>query len=384
MVRFGILGPIECYGGERRRELGGPRQLELLAVLLLHANRAVSTERLIDALWGEQRSPGAVKRLQMAIARLRKAIDGNGAGVRAEPLLKTVGGGYLLTVGPEELDADAFEAGVRRGQRALDEGNPARAIEVLREALALWRGPAFAEVAYAGFAQAEIRRLEELRLAALEARVEADLRLGRHVALVGELEALVAEHRLREGLHAQRMLALYRCGRQAEALEAYQDARRVLVGEIGIEPGPALQRLHEAILHHHDSLEPERIGFDASLAGGRAALPQLPFPRTLATAAASPLVGRARELARLRELWSQRSGGNRAAFIAGEPGIGKTRLAAEFAQALHADGAQVLYGRCDEGLAVPYQPFVEALRPFVEATDLDHIRAELGPLAPEP
>jgi DNA-binding SARP family transcriptional activator len=372
-MRFRILGPIECYAGDRRCELGGPRQLSLLAVLLIHANRAVSADRLIDAVWGEERSPGAAKRLQMAIARLRRAIDASGQ------TLRTVSSGYLLAVPPDELDADAFVAGVRQGRRAVDEEDPARAVDVLGAALGLWRGPALAEVAYADFAQAEIQRLEELRLSALEARIEADLRLGRHDVVVGELDALVAEHPLRETLHARRMLALYRCGRQAEALEAYQAARRVLIGDIGIEPGAALQQLHEAILGHDDSLElREHSGGMAP-----AALGDLTFPGPLAAAAGSAFAGRGPELARMLDLWDQPSPATRAVVVAGEAGIGKTRLAGEFCRAAAESGALVLYGRCDEGLAVPYQPFVEALGPVVAAIGPSRLRTQLASLTPE-
>jgi DNA-binding SARP family transcriptional activator/tetratricopeptide (TPR) repeat protein len=379
MLSFRILGPIECYAGERRCELGGPRQLALLAMLLLHANRAVSADHLNDALWGEQRSQRAAKRLQMAITRLRKSLGGSGADAAREPVLRTVSGGYLLTVRPGELDADVFQARVQDGRQALTEGDPARAGELLRNALDLWRGPVLAEVAYADFAQSAIRRLEELRLAALEARVDADLRLGRHVTLIGELDALVAEHRLRERLHGQRMLALYRCGRQAEALEAYHDARRVLIDEIGLEPGPALQHLHEAILHHEVSLERNWAG-DAPGAPPALARHRPRLPRALAAAAASPFVGRDQELARLQGAWAR---GARAVIVAGEAGIGKTRLAAELARTVDGDAALVLYGRCDEALAVPYQPFVQALRPPAEALGLERVRAELGRLAPE-
>jgi DNA-binding SARP family transcriptional activator len=211
MVKFAILGPIELSDGERWKSAGGPRQVALLAFLLLHANRAVSAESLIEALWGDRDPAGATKRLHVAIGRLRKALDGHGD----KSQLRTAASGYLLAVGPGELDADVFEAGVKVGRRALDAGEPARAAVLLREALARWRGPPLAEVAFESFAQAEIRRLEELRLAALEARVEADLQAGRHAALVGELDALVAAHPARERLAGQLMVALYRCGRQA-------------------------------------------------------------------------------------------------------------------------------------------------------------------------
>jgi DNA-binding SARP family transcriptional activator len=404
MVKFRILGPIECYCGERRCELGGPRQLALLAVLVLNSNRAVSADALIDAVWGDQSSADAAKRLQMAIARLRKAIDGDGANTPDQPALQTVGSGYLLAVGRGELDSDVFESNMREGRRVLDAGEPSRAAALLREALGLWRGPALADVAYAEFAQAEIRRLEELQLAALEARIEADLRLGLHGAVIGELDALVAREPLRERLHGQRMLALYRSGRQADALEAYQQARRVLVEQIGVAPGPQLERLQQAILAHDPVLETVDVGRRELSGGSRPELLDelrsragaatqrvppvrrpivLPLPRALGVASELRFVGRDQELARLHELWANRPREATAAFVAGEAGIGKTRLASELASAVHREGALVLYGRCDEGLGVPYQPWVEALRPVAGAMGIDRIRAELGRLSAE-
>ena len=327
MVKFGILGPIELTDGEKHLPVGAPRQVALLAFLLLHANRAVSADQLIDGLWGEH-AGRSIKRLHTSVARLRKTLDINGSD--GGPALKTVTGGYLLAVAPGALDADIFQAGLEDGRRALDEGESARAAGVLRDALALWRGPALAEVAYEAFAQAEIRRLEELRLAALEARIEADLQLGHHAQLIGELDSLVAANPGREQLVGQLMVALYRCGRQSEALEAYSRARRALVSDIGVEPGPQLRRLHEAVLRQDASLE------------ARPATPPLP-PELDATSAPS-LLGRARELEWLSAAWARakrRRGGLVAIF--GEHGIGKSRLAAELAHEAHETGATVLY-----------------------------------------
>jgi class 3 adenylate cyclase len=225
----------------------------LLAFLLLHANRAVSSDSLTDAVWGEARV-GAGNRLQMAIARLRKALEPlNDDG---EPRLRTVGGGYLLSVGPGELDADVFGAGVQDGQRALAAGNAAGAVETLERALGLWRGPPLAEVAFEDYALSETRRLEELRLVAIETRIDAQLALGRQAGLVGELEGLVNEEPTRERFAAQLMIALYRCGRQADALDVYQRTRARMARELGLEPGPALKALQAEILEQGRSLEP--------------------------------------------------------------------------------------------------------------------------------
>ena len=190
MSAFRVLGPVEAWTDERRLVLGGPQQVKLLAFLLLNANRAVSADAVFDAVWGADRD-GAAKRLQMGVVRLRKSLaplDGQNG-----PRLRTVSGGYLLSVAPGEMDADVFAERVQEGRGALDAGDAARAREVLSAALQLWRGPPLAEVAFADFAQAEIRRLEELRLEALESRVDADLELGAHARLVGELQALLVE-----------------------------------------------------------------------------------------------------------------------------------------------------------------------------------------------
>jgi predicted ATPase/class 3 adenylate cyclase/DNA-binding winged helix-turn-helix (wHTH) protein len=254
MAIFRILGPIEVLSDESRVALGGPRQTALLTFLLLHANKAVSTDRLIDALWADQDAAGAVKRVQVAIGRLRKVLE-DARPDGAQPMLRTVAGGYLLAVGSGELDAEVFRAHVQEARRALGEDEPARAAQLLREALALWRGPALAEVAYEPWAQADIALLEELRLSAIETRVDADLRLGRHAELVGELQALVATHPTRERLVSGLMRALYRAGRQAEALAVYRDARQRLLDELGLEPSPALRDLERAILAQDPDLD---------------------------------------------------------------------------------------------------------------------------------
>ena len=327
MVKFGILGPVEFIDGDKPLSVGGPRQVALLAFLLLHANRAVSVDQLIDALWAENVASG-VKALHTSVARLRKALGTNGSDT--EPALKTVSGGYLLAVKPGDLDAEVFQAGVEKGRRALDEGEALDAARVLREALELWRGPALAEVAYEAFAQSEIRRLEELRLLALEARIEADLQLGHHSRVIAELEALVASHPGREQLVGQLMVALYRCGRQSEALEAYSRARQALVSEIGVEPGPQLHRVHEAVLRQDVSLELQR--------------PASTLPPELDATSASALIGRDRELSWLLEAWAPvRAGAGALIALLGEPGLGKSRLAAELTDHVLREGAIVRY-----------------------------------------
>jgi predicted ATPase/class 3 adenylate cyclase/DNA-binding SARP family transcriptional activator len=253
MAIFRILGPVKAHAGGPELALGGHRQLSLLAFLLVNPNRAVSADTLTDAIWGPDR-PAGDNRLQMAITRLRKALEP--LNPPDGPRLRTVSGGYLLALGAEELDAEIFAEGVRAGRAALRDGDPDLAVGHLNTALALWRGPPLAEVAFESFALPEIRRLDELRLAALETRVDARLQLGEHREVIGELEALVAEHPTREHLAGLLMLALYRAGRQADALGRYQNARAHLAQELGLEPGPALRALQTQILDHAPELEP--------------------------------------------------------------------------------------------------------------------------------
>ncbi len=254
-MEFRILGPLEVDAGGRPLPLAGPKQRALLAILLLHPNRVVSSDRLIDELWGDDPPETGNAALQMRISGLRKSLEGKGPRQAPSQVLLTRSPGYLLRVETGQLDAERFESLLTTGRGAVASGDRAAAAQVLRDALALWRGDALADFAYEPFAQAEIARLEELRLSALEERVEADLSLGRHFDLVGEVEALIARHPLRERLRGQLMLALYHSGRQAEALAAYRETRRTLVDELGIEPSPALQRLEAAILRQDPTLE---------------------------------------------------------------------------------------------------------------------------------
>jgi DNA-binding SARP family transcriptional activator/class 3 adenylate cyclase len=249
-MEFRILGPFEVTHEGRPVTLGG-RERVVLALLLLSGNRVVSSERLADQLWGERPPDRAIQSLRVHISRLRRALREAGA----DGLLVTRPRGYSVRVDPDALDAARFETLLAQGRRQRAEGDHPGAAASLREALSLWRGPALADVADAPLLQVEAGRLEEARLAALEERIEADLALGRHSELTAELDALTRAHPVRERLWAQRILALYRTGRQAEALRAYQDLRRFLGEELGIEPGAALSRLETAILRHDPGLD---------------------------------------------------------------------------------------------------------------------------------
>jgi predicted ATPase/DNA-binding SARP family transcriptional activator len=293
------------------------KQRALLAILLLHANEVVSADRLMDDLWAGEPPASAPKGLQVHVSRLRRALA-EAAPHRDERLL-TQGSGYLLRVPPGELDSERFTGLVHEAGELIEARGFEPALEKLDESLALWRGRALSDFEYDEFAQTEIARLSELRVVALEQRTAAELELGRAELLTGELERLVREHPYRERLRGQLMLALYRSGRQAEALQAYRDARAVLVDELGIEPSVELRELHDAILAQDSSLA------SSTVRAGRAGATNLPpQPR--------PLVGRGQELGELRGLLL--ADNRQIVTITGIGGSGKTRLAVAVAYEL--------------------------------------------------
>src|SRR5262245_37405335 len=351
-MKFRILGSLEVLDGNRALEVGGAKQRSLLAVLLLNANQVVSSHRLIDAVWGEVPPETAGKAIQNYVSQLRRVLG--------KERLETKPPGYLLRVERDELDAYQFEGLVDQANAA----DPEASLTQLHEALALWRGPPLEEFADAQFAQPEIEHLRELRLACVEKRFDAELARGGHSELVGELEALVAEEPLRERLRGQLMLALYRSGRQAEALEAYHEARRVLVEELGIEPGRSLRELEKGILRQDPAL-------DVASASGA----------TEATEAATAiLVGRETEVEELRAGLDAAVTGRGCLFLlAGEPGIGKSGLADEVIRQARERGARVLVGRCWEAGGAPaYWPWVQSLRTYIEQSEPEALRSQVG------
>ena len=546
-VDFRILGPVEARAEGRALELAGARQRALLALLLMRRGEPVSQDRLIEDLWGERAPQGAVKALQVAVSRLRRALAAEGGRLVSTPA------GYRLLLEPGELDLERFERLADEGRRALAAGLPERAAARLRAALAEWRGPPLADFAFEAFSQAEVARLEGVRAAALEDRIEADLRLGRHGELVAELEALVARDPLRERPRAQLMLALYRAGRQADALDAYRRRRGPstpswgcargrsssrcsgrssprtrrwtspaapaaetrpagrsratatilftdLAGstrmraQLGDEQADAVRREHDRrirdVLAVHGGREVKTLGdgflvvFESAgaavasavdvqraidrqtgrgatalglrvgvgagdvgwedgdvfgtpvveaqrlcaaaaageilvadtvrlLAGSSLEAPvedagelalrglerpvrawrvrwaaqrtvAVPLAAALAVDGATAFAGRAAELDELRRAWDEVSAGRRRAILlCGEPGIGKTRLAAEVAAHAAGLGGVVLYGHADDGLAVAAQPFAEALSAYAAACPPDELRVQLGARAGE-
>jgi DNA-binding SARP family transcriptional activator len=326
---FRILGPLEARNEGQAVEIGGGKRRALLALLLLHANETVSTDRLIDGLWGSSPPATAAKAVQVHVSALRKTLAcaaGDGAVVTREH-------GYELQLDPDRLDAHRFERLVAEGRAALAAGRAADTANALDQALALWHGRPLADLAFEPFAQRESDRLEDLRVGAHEDRIEAKLALGCHAEVVGQLEQLVAEHPHRERLRAQLMLTLYRCERQAEALRAYQEARRTLVDELGIEPGRRLRELERAILAHDPAL-----GLEATEPtvpeSARADAPPVPAP--------SPVRGRASELAAIDTLLAAARDGLQLLAIDGKAGIGKTILWREGIARARARGYRVL------------------------------------------
>jgi DNA-binding SARP family transcriptional activator len=332
-MEFRILGPLEVWEHGRVVALGGPKQRALLATLLLHANHVVSADRLIDELWGDQPPATADNLLQGYVSQLRRRLPIRQDGRTPRQLLATRSPGYVLRVERSLLDLHRFEQLVEVARLAMAEGAPQRAADALRKALALWRGPALGDVAVEGICRSEVAQLEERRITALEERIEADLRLGRHVDLTGELQALVAENPLRERLRAQLMFALYRSGRQAEALAVYRDARRVLTEELGLEPGPALQRLEHGILAADPALQLPSPAIVADGAEAAADGPPCHLPPDVAD-----FTGREDVVGGLRRLLGQEPGQRGTAVlvaaISGKAGVGKSAVAIRVAQQL--------------------------------------------------
>ena len=422
-VEVGLLGPLVARSDGQQRTLGGPRQRAVLARLGLAEGAIVPTERLVDELWDGDPPPSAVNTLQSYVSNLRRAFA---------PLvvIERSGPGYRLALPPDSVDARRFE---RLVATALDLGptDPEEAGRLLADALELWRGPALADFADAEWARADSVRLEELRLTAMEARFDTMLDTGRHAGVVAELDRAVEAHPLRERFCAQLILALYRSGRQAEALRAFERTRSHLADELGLDPTPELSRLAAAVLDHEPWLaapatrtgqpvagsdlgggEPDDPAWsdgspgtgstppDGSTGGpvdragprnGRGRPPQsapaligpveVPLPPAVASERVrSAFVGRSRELATLDDRWQRSVAGDRGVVVlAGEAGVGKTRLAVELGRRAHQSGGYVLWGRCTAENLVAYQPVLEAIRTALAALEPEVVRSLLEP-----
>jgi DNA-binding SARP family transcriptional activator len=341
-MRFAILGPLMVHDGESQIDVPKGRQRVLLAALLVHAGTPVAADALAEVVWDESPPPSADVTLRSHVLRLRRVL-----GPRAGARLVTRHPGYLLQAGEDEVDLLQFRYLCQAGGAALREGAWRRADQLLGKALGLWRGPPLADIPSESLRRDDVQYLEALRLQAEEWRADAALRLGRHDELVPGLQSLAARHPLRERLHAQLILALYRCGRQAEALAAYQHARDTLVEELGVEPGPELRKLHQRLLSTDPALAFTGPGREPGLTG-------------------RPIVGRAVELELMSVAYARAvAGQSQVMLVTGEAGIGKTRLVEELCGRIlsAADGAQVRVGESAPlaGVTLAFGPFVAAL-----------------------
>ncbi len=329
-MRFGILGPLQAVGDDGRElALGGRMPRAVLALLLLRANEVVSSDQLVEELWAGAPPASGAKGLHVHVSRLRRALAAGHSDPDGERLVTTAGG-YVLRVGPEELDVQRCERLIGEGRSLLAAGRPDQALAALSGAVELWRGDVLADFQYDAFAQGEIARLGELRAAVLEERIAVEMLLGREAQVLGELERLVRDYPYRERLRGQLMLALYRTGRQAEALAAYRAARSALVDELGIEPSVELRQLHEAILAQDEALLQTDPGQPAAPTGTGATTDGRAPGHVHLPVQATPLIGREHELAELMTLADSR----RLITLTGTGGTGKSRLGMAFAAGL--------------------------------------------------
>ncbi|HEU4422966.1 MAG TPA: BTAD domain-containing putative transcriptional regulator [Pilimelia sp.] len=382
-MEFRVLGPLEVVGEQGVLALTAPKQRAIVAALLVQANRVVPFDRLAEALWGDHPPSQASGALQVYVSNLRRVLEQDRAPRSRARVLVSVPPGYMLVVAPDRYDATRFEAGLEHGQALLSQGRADLAREALENALALWRGEAFGEFAGEPFAEAEANRLAELRIVATEVRLDCDLAMGRHATAAAELERLVSEHPLRERLWGSLMVALYRDGRQADALRAYQRCREVLGEELGLDPGPRLRELEHAILTQSDSeplvLRPALA--TVNVTGPPASRPAVGTPSDAPSAATGGrLVGREGPLSVLGAAWQEvEAGRGGVVLVTGEPGIGKTSLVEHFSRQATARGAAVAWGSCFSGTAAPaFWPWIQVLRSIVGAREPAELGAELS------
>ncbi|MCU1357901.1 MAG: transcriptional regulator, putative ATPase, winged helix family [Acidimicrobiales bacterium] len=383
-LTISLLGPLRATRGDQELVLGGRRQRAVLARLALAAGSVVGAERLVDELWAGEPPPSAANTLQSYVSNLRRIL-----GPAPGPAIERLGDGYRLAVddGGVVLSSTRFEQ-----LAAQDDDDLGRWLARLEEGLALWHGDAVAEFADEAWAQGDAVRLEELRMAAVEQRFQVLLDLGRHAAVVGEVETAAQAHPLRERLTALLVLALYRCGRQAEALRAYERTRQYLGDELGLDPGPDLVQLAARVLDHDPALAPARPAartagptarVDEPVSVGVAPPTGLPLdlpPAVLERRTRSTFVGRRHELVEMGRAYEAVADGDRLLLsVAGEPGMGKTRLAQQFATWVHDQGGHVLWGRCTAENLIAYQPAVEAIRTAIRSISEPRAQYLLAP-----
>lgn len=384
-MQFGVLGSLDVVGDDGDAiALGGAQPRVLIARLLVAAGQVVSADALVDAIWEDDPPASASGTLQTYVSRLRRALEpGRSAGGRAR-LLVSEAHGYRLQVDADQVDWRRFERLADDARALLEAGDAAAARERLVEAIELWRGPALTEFRDLEWARAVATRLEERRVAAIEDRVDADLALGRHGAVTGELTELVAEHPLRERLRGQHALALYRSGRQADALRAIDDTRRTLRDELGVDPSRPIRELEDRILAHDPSL---KLSAPASPRPAATDPPATaPMTAPVATDRTTGLIGRTAELQSLLDSFSETAlHGTRFALVEGDPGIGKTRLLEVLAACATREGAITVWGRSHEGEGAPaFWPWIRPLRAFVDGLEpeerAEFVTPELGQL----
>jgi len=365
-----LLSSMTVFAAGKEVSLGGERLQTLVAILALRPGVDISADTLVDAIWGETLPAHPDNALQRLVSRFRGLVGEDSR------LVRSGSAGYVLDILPEDVDVGRFEAAFRQGRRLFERGDYVEASETLRNAECLWGDGPVATIWENEWMHAAWLRLDEIHLGALELCLDADIRCGRYAEVTGELAALVAAYPGRENFHALYMLALYRAGRQAEALRAARNARNILREHFGLDPGPELTRVEIQILGQH-TIPPAR-GNGRENAGEQGNFSHLPFP-LLSSEKEMPFVGREVEGAFLRDTWEKvLLGEGQVVALTGDPGIGKSRLATECARRIHRDGGTVLYGRCYEGVGAPYEAFVEAFDERLSARDPDALRAELG------
>lgn len=393
---FRLLGPFEVWHDDKPISIGAHRQRAVLALLAIHAGRVLSTDQIVDEIWGDDAPPSAVRTVHAYVSRLRSSLRVARGSASVGDVLVSRDPGYALNVDPQQIDAARFEEGLVQASISMKEGRPELANETIQRALSLWRGTALADFVYEPFAASESDRLNERRLEAIELRIDTDLALARHGHLISELESLIVSHPLRERYWAQLMIALYRSGRQSDALAAYGRVRRMLIDELGIEPGPELRRLEGLVLEQSPDLawSPPLSDTYGRLSSASARQPQqagFSARWRSQTSDLLPFVDRMEQFATLQQLLDAPTSGASAqlVLILGEPGCGKSRLLTEFGRRAVDQEVLVGSGSAERETSLPYGPFADVLRDVLDSAGSEtldrfgHLKDDLTWLLPE-